>query len=106
MDKTPLFRWSGEYFGFIHNNRLFDTNSNYLGWVEDDGSVWKANGTYLGEIVEDNYILRNSMKMEPIPKIPKIPPIPPIPPIPMIDRIGKIGKISWEDALDQFRESA
>ena len=102
-DKTPIFRWNGEYFGFIHNGHFFDAGSNYLGWVEEDGSVWNEDGTYLGELAERNYILRNTMKMEPIPKIPKIPPIPPIPPIPKINKIGKIGKLGWEDALNRFR---
>jgi hypothetical protein len=82
---------------------LFDDNGNYLGWVEE-GKVWRSDGTFLGEIVEDNYILRRKTMIPPIPKIPKIPPILPIPPIPSIDRIGKIPKIGWVDALDEFRE--
>jgi len=102
-NNIPIFRWSGEYFGFIHNGYFFDADGNYLGWIEDDGSVWNQDGTYLGELTEGNYILRNTMKIEPIPKIPKIPPIPPIPPIPEIDRIGKIGKLGWKDALNIFK---
>ena len=104
-DKTPIFRWSGEYFGFIYKGNFFDAEGEYLGWVEDDGSVWNRDGTYLGELVEGCYILRNTIKMEPTPKMPKIPPIPPIPPIPKPDRIGRIGKIGWEDALDGFQEN-
>jgi len=104
MSKIPIFRWSGEYFGFIHNGNFFDAKSNYLGWVKDDGSVWNEDGTYLGELTEGKYIIRNSMKTEPIPKIPKIPPIPPIPPIPSIDKIGRIGKIGWDDALERFKK--
>jgi len=103
-DKRPIFRWSGEYFGFLYNGRFFDADANYLGWIEDDGSIWNEDGSYLGELNEENYILRNSMKIEPISKIPKIPPIPPIPPIPKIDKIGKIGRIGWDDALDRFGE--
>jgi len=101
MDNIPIFRWSGEYFGFIHNECLFDADGNYLGWVEE-GKVWKSDGTFTGEIVEDNYILRREAIIPPIPKIPKIPPISPIPPIPSIDRIGKIPRIGWVDALDEF----
>ena len=104
MSKISIFRWSGEYFGFLYNGRFFDANSNYLGWVEDDGSVWNQDGSYLGELTDNKYILRKSIKTEPIPKIPKVPPIPPIPPIPKIDKIGKIGKLGWYDALDKFKE--
>ncbi|HEX8266766.1 MAG TPA: hypothetical protein VF596_15300 [Pyrinomonadaceae bacterium] len=97
----PIFKWSGEYIGFIHNGNLFDPNSKYLGWVEKDGSVWTSNGRYFGDLVEENYILRNSMKVEPIPKIPKIPPISPISPISSIPRLPRIAKIGWYDPFDK-----
>lgn len=100
---TPIFRWSGEYFGFISNGNFFDANSNYLGWVENDRTVWRQDGVLLGQLTEGNYILRNTSRTPPIPKIPHIPPIPPIPPIPSINRIGKIGRIGWEDALNAFK---
>ena len=100
---TPIFRWSGEYFGFIHGGRLFNAQSGYLGWVEDDGTVWRADGSLVGELTEANYILRNSSRIAPLPRIPKIPPVPPVPPIPSINRIGKIGRLGWGDALDDFR---
>jgi len=44
--KEPIYRWNGEYFGFIYNDRLFDKKSNYLGWI-DGNEVWRKNGTYL-----------------------------------------------------------
>lgn len=100
--KTPLYKWSGNYWGFIYNNKFFDKDGNYQGWITEDLRVWNSDGEYLGEIINENYILRNTMKMTPMSKIPKIPPIPPIPPIPKIDRIGKIGKIGWIDALENL----
>jgi hypothetical protein len=96
----PIHRWSGEYVGFVSNGRLFDAHSNYLGWVEDDGRAWKADGRFLGEIVEGNYLLRRASMIEPIPRIPRIPPIPPISPIPRINRIGRIDRMGWDDAVD------
>ena len=36
---------------------LFDGNGNYIRWVEE-GKMWKNDGTFLGEIVQDNYILK------------------------------------------------
>ena len=66
--------------------------------------AWNEDGTYIGELVQGSYILRNTMKMEPIPKIPRIPPIPPIPPIPRMDRMGRIVQLNWYDALDKFRQ--
>jgi hypothetical protein len=96
-----IFKWNGQPLGFIRNGKLFASNSDYLGWVEDDGSVWAADGHYVGEVVEGEYILRRSLKIDPIPKIPKIPPISPIPPIPPLARIGKIPRVGWIDPFDK-----
>ena len=99
---TPIFRWNGEYFGFICNGHLFDSKSNYLGWTESDGSVWANSGMYLGQLSEENYVLRSTTIVQPIPRVPRIPPIPPVPPVQSINRIGKIGRIGWDDALSIF----
>jgi hypothetical protein len=55
----PIFRWNGERFGFVHRWRLFDSQSYYLGWV-DEGEVWRRDGTYLGELVDGCYVLRST----------------------------------------------
>ena len=99
---TPLFRWDGQYWGFISNGHIFNSNGEYRGWIENDGRAWREDVAYLGVVVENNYILPNTMNLDPIPRIPRIPPIPPIPPIPSINRIGRIGKISYEDPLEQY----
>lgn len=98
--KKPIYKWSGQYWGFVYNGTLFDSNSNYKGWIDSDGQVWDENGKYKGEIVEENYILRRTTKAEPIPKVPKVPPVPPVPPVPKIDRVGKVPKAGWIDTLD------
>ncbi len=102
MNKLPVYRWSGEYFGFIKNSKFFDSSSNYLGWVDEKGHCWNEDGSCLGEIVENNYILYKPNATKPHPKVAKIPPIPPIAPIPKINKIAKIPKLGWEDALDKF----
>ncbi len=53
----PIFRCNGEYFGFLHTWRLFDSRGYYLGWV-DEGEVWGADGAFLGELVNGCYVLR------------------------------------------------
>jgi len=99
--KTSIYKWSGQYWGFIYNGRLYDSNCNYNGWIDDLGHVWNTNGTYKGELIEDNYILRQNNQLEPLPKIPLVNQVPPVPPIPMIHRIGKIPKSGWTDVLDK-----
>jgi len=65
--------------------------------------AWRADGSFLGEIVDNNYIMRRENMVEPLPKIPKIPPIHPIPPISRIDKIGRIPRIGWKDVLDEYK---
>ena len=46
---TPVFKWSGEYFGFIHDENLFHADGAYSGWIED-GQAWASDGAYLAEV--------------------------------------------------------
>jgi hypothetical protein len=101
---TPIFKWSGEYFGFIHNENLFHADGAYLGWIEN-GRVWGSNGAYLGEVVEENYILRRTNMIPPLPKIPRILPIRPIRLIQETSRSGRIPKAGWVDALVGFKRT-
>jgi hypothetical protein len=97
---TPIFRWTGEYFGFLQNNALFAADGTYLGWV-DGCAVWHKDGTFCGHVVEQNYILKKPMRLEPLARIPKKPPIPPVPPIPGISRSGRMPRLGCRDALDE-----
>lgn len=99
-----IFRWNEEYFGFIYDGRLFDAMSGYLGWIEEDGSVWRGNGHYLGELAEDTYILRNNSRTEPMPRPPRLSARPPRPPMPPMKRKARIQRMDWVDALDGLTE--
>ena len=101
---TPVLKWSGEYFGFIHNENLFRADGTYLGWIED-GQVWASDGAYLGEVVEENYILRHTNMIPPIAKIPRSLPIRPIRTTQEISRSGRIPKAGWIDALESFKQT-
>lgn len=95
----PIYRWDGRYFGFISGGRLFGTNSDYLGWVDDSGRVWRADGQFLGELVNESYILRRQSAPQPLARLPRLAPVPPIPPAPRINRVGRVGRVGWIDAL-------
>ena len=98
-DRIPIYRWNGEYFGFIHDNNLFDATSNYVGWIEADGCVWRSNGTFLGRVVDNNYVLRCTDAADPAPKVSPAPPASPIPPFPEPNRLGRILPFGWVDAF-------
>ncbi len=70
MIRKFLYKRNGVYWGFIFLNRVYDKNHNYKGWVEDDKFFWNENGKYMGELVEDIYIMRNKNVIGKISKIP------------------------------------
>ena len=96
---TPIFHWSGSYAGFITDGWLFDVNARYLGWCDGNGWVWKADGAALGEVVDENYILRNLLKTPPVRRTPRVPPVPPTPPNFPGSRLPRIPKPGWIDPL-------
>jgi hypothetical protein len=102
---TPIYRWSGEYFGFLSGGNLFDASCRYLGWAAADGEVWRKDGSLLGEIVEDNYILRNTMTVaRPLQPIRPIPVIPPTPARWAI-RTARALRTAYVDALAEFPDA-
>jgi hypothetical protein len=99
-DVIPIYRWNGEYFGYIFRKYLFDAESNYVGWVEQDGCVWRANGAFLGEIVDRNYILKRIDMVEPPRRVCPIAPVRPVPPIAEMNRPEREPRFGWADALE------
>ena len=97
--KVPIYKWSGQYWGFIYNDKLFDRNSSYKGWVDKDKRVWDSNGHYFGDIVDENYILRRQSMVEPVPRVPKVPPVSPVPLLPRVDRVGRVPRVRMIDPL-------
>jgi len=96
----PIFRWNGQYWGFESNGHLFNSRGEYRGWIENDGNAWRHDGSYLGELVDDNYILRLTLKIEPVPRVPRVPPISPVRPVPSVNRVGRVPRVSYEDPLE------
>ncbi len=68
---TAIYRWNGEYFGFLADDRLYAADGTYLGWSED-GQVWLNSGRFLGEIVEDHYLLKRIVDCPHAPKPPRV----------------------------------
>lgn len=96
-----IFKWNGQHLGFSVNGYLFDPSCNYLGWIEQDGSVWSDRGRYVGELIEGQYILRNTMKMQPMARMPKMRPMPPMPPMQPMPRMPRMPRMVWRDPFDQ-----
>jgi hypothetical protein len=98
----PVYRWYGEYFGFIWMARLFDKAGNYIAWI-DGNEVWKKDGTYLGELVENRYVLR-ATKMKPRPNCKPVSPLPDQPKniVACEDTEARPLKENYIDALNEY----
>ena len=59
----PIFRWNGQYYGFMSNGYLMDSSGTYRGWIEHDGSVWHSSGNFFGDLVGGVYVLINQSDM-------------------------------------------
>jgi hypothetical protein len=73
-----------------------------LGWV-DGKEVWRRDGTYLGEIVSNNYILRRTSMATKARKAAKATPAMPASPARKANRAGKAQKEGYIDALDEYK---
>jgi len=76
-----------------------------LGWGEGN-QVWRSDGVFLGEIYENNYILRQIIGFLPLPKMPHFPPMPPVPPMPSQNRMSRMPLLGMEDALNIYVRTA
>jgi len=101
MEATPIYRWSGEFFGHIYLKQLIDSNGDYIGRLKGN-DVWRADGTYLGEIVDQNYILRRINDVRE-PELPSVQSDAFLPPQPYADRPSRTELNGWVDALDEYK---
>lgn len=95
----PLYTWSGHYCGFIQNNYIFDLRCKYLGWLDDDGRAWHANGHFWGELVEENYILRRMSMATPAIRAIRATPATPATPAARATRAARAARTGYTDVL-------
>ena len=93
---TVVFKWTGVYAGFFKNDRLFDRTGRYLGWRDAQGSVWKYDGEWLGQVVEHNYLARDlrALSQRRPPQVLSVSALPPIPPA------SRVAQVPWPNCCD------
>ena len=97
----PIFRWNGQYYGFMSNGYLLDASGTYRGWIDGNGTVWQADGKFLGDLVGGEYVLKQqstSMQRASQPKrlTPSAVALPPRPE----DRRARAPRAGYSDGLD------
>lgn len=99
---TPLYTWAGQYCAFIRNGRIFDRHSNYLGWLTEDGRAWRRDGSFWGELVDENYILRRTNMVTPARRAVRAIPARPATPARRVNRVGRVSRVGHVDALEEL----
>ncbi len=58
-DAVLLFKLDGSFVAFTTGGHLYDASARWIAWApDDDGVYYDATGSYLGEVVEDQRLLR------------------------------------------------
>lgn len=98
---SVVFKWSGVYAGFFQDNHLFDRNGRYLGWRDGRGEVWKYDGSWLGRVVDEHYLIRD-LRALPQRRTPQVPPVPAQPPQAPPPRVARVPWPQCRDPLEDL----
>ena len=102
----PLYRWNGRHVGFRSGDHLYALDGECFGWVDDDGTVWRTTGSYLGELMHESYVLRSKRLREGSRRTrQKMEPPRPLAAVPVDARPARVPLVGMDDALD-FLEGA
>jgi hypothetical protein len=100
---VAVFRWSGHLWGFLEDDRLYDRYGRQAGWLERvpgrPPDVFDLGGRFLGEVVDDQYVLRHTLRGEPVQRSPRVRTIHPALPDPLPARDARLPRDDWTDGL-------
>jgi hypothetical protein len=100
---VPIFRWSGAFWGFLEQDRLYDRYGRQTGWVEPvpgrGPDVFDLTGRFLGELFGRHYVMRHALREEPVHRTPRVRTLHPAPPDPAPARDPRTPIEDWTDAL-------
>jgi hypothetical protein len=100
---APIFRWSGPLWGFLEHDQLYDRYGRQAGWVERvpgrAPDVFDLSGRLLGEIVDHHYVMRHTLREEPVHRAPRVASLHPAPPEPLPARDPRDPMDDWADGL-------
>ncbi len=95
----PIYRWNGQYYGFMADGYLIDAGGTYRGWIDGDGTVWRSNGKFLGDLVGGEYVLlHQSTVRESQPR--RLAPSPIVVPPRAADKPARGPRAGYVDGLD------
>jgi hypothetical protein len=100
---TAIFRWSGPLWGYLEHERLYDRYGRQAGWTEPSPGrmpdVFDLSGRFLGELFDRHYVMRHTLREEPVRRTPRVATTHPAPPDPVPARDPRTPLDDWTDAL-------
>jgi hypothetical protein len=100
---SPVFRWSGQYWGFVEHDRLYDRYGREAGWLMRlpgrPPDVFDLGGRFLGQLVDDRHVLRHGLRAEPVHRAPRPGALHPAPPDAWPDLDPRDPRDDWAEAL-------
>jgi hypothetical protein len=100
---VAVFRWNGAVWGFLDGDRLYDRYGRQAGWLEPVSGkapdVFDLDGHFLGELVDHHYVLRHTLRKEPVQRARRVRTIHPAPPDPLPARNPRLPREDWTDGL-------
>ncbi len=99
MTVRYIFNTNGQYVGFIQNDNLFSPDVEWLGFVRNGADVYSKDGSYMGQLLNDDRIARNTA-ISPMSVIPPFPPFAPFRPFAPFPRLRKASlPWGWKDVF-------
>jgi hypothetical protein len=65
LPPRPVFRWAGQYWGFLAGSELYDRYGRHVGWLEG-ADVYLRSRAFLGELRAEGYVVRDVLRAEPV----------------------------------------
>jgi hypothetical protein len=100
MTVRYIFNTNGQYVAFIQGDNLFSPDAEWIGFLRNGTHVFSKDGTFMGQLLNDDRIARNSSVslLSIIPPLPPFPPFRPIAPFPRLRKSSLPG--GWKDAFE------
>jgi hypothetical protein len=102
MERKILYKYNGQYWGFVLKGRIYNKDAKYFGWIDKKNRCWNYDGDYIGNLVEDKYIIQKNIYTEPVGRIPKIPRAEPVKIADQPNIKAKILTTNYYDVLERL----
>ena len=101
MNVRYIFNSDGTYVAFLQEENLFSPDTKWLGFVRNGTDAYKRDGSYMGQLLNDDRIARKKTGTASFPVSPPLPPFTPYRPFAPFPRL-RMSPLpwGWEDVFE------